>query len=212
MKTLVQIAKELQEAQAACEEAFRKVYNDAPLMEPDHFWELMDLVRKEIRGYRFGLGRTNGVKQGAEEVGRKIWTDQVPKGLTCTAEEYVSFAKTYSELARKFYDPLFHVAEGYGDDSYGDLLDTLPLLGRDFSKRILDGEWKKGDHKKFMAAIAEVVENQWVWKDDTQNRGPAMVRFFQHSEEYVRGAVQDAAKQCLFRVLAEQEEVDHSFV
>jgi len=199
---LVKLATDLADAKQACEEAFRKVYNDAPLMEADDFWKFMEVVSAEIRCFRFGYGRTNGVKQGAEEVGRQIWCDQLPKGCDFSAEQYVSFTKTYSELDTQLSKALWDVVTDYGDDGYGDLIDTLPLLGRGFCKKILAGEWEKGDHKKFIAALQDEAKR---WEYERNPRLPAIQRFFVRSEEFVQLALSEAAQQCLFRWYAEQK-------
>jgi hypothetical protein len=198
---LIKLGTDLADAKEACSKAFRKVYNDAPLMEADDFWKFMELVSKEIRGFRFGYGRTNGVKQGAEEVGRQIWCNQLPKGYDFTAQQFVSFAKTYSELDTQLSKALWDVVTDYGDDSYGDLIDTLPLLGRDFCKMILDGKWEKGDHKEFIAALKKEAKQ---WEYERNPRLPAIQRFFVNGEEFVHMALSEAAEQCLFRWYADQ--------
>jgi hypothetical protein len=214
---LIRLAKAKQEAEKACHDAWYKVENKAPMMESEQFWPLLDHVAYEIKVFRFGYGRSNGVKQGANEVGRQICTGQLPKELShVTIDDFVSFAKTYNALDGRLSNALWSVVEGYSDDSYGDLIDTVPLLGRDFCKRALDGEWQEGDHNEFIQAIKDEVMDKWA--DDSKRIGQSKARvvdFFVHGEEYVEMAISEAAEKWLFYILADQEEEEpqeHSFV
>jgi len=212
---LINLARAKHEARDAYHKAYVKFAAQAPLLEPDHFWTILAVVAKEVKSFRFCYGRTNGTKQAAEEVGRQCWCKQLPKRVECTTEQYVSFANTYRELVSKLYKPLFDVVTGYGDDGYGDLLDTLPLLGREFVKRILEGEWGEGDHDEFISAIKGQTHEDWKLGNDPKgHKEQAVDRFFIKGEEYVCMSLDEAAEKYLCNDLREQEvdEKEHEFV
>ena len=67
---------------------------------------------------------------------RWIWDELVRRAVTGQTKvhnfDYVDVLRwhvTHRKLTTAFYEPLFHVVSGRGDDGYGDLLDSLPLAG-----------------------------------------------------------------------------------
>ena len=130
------------ESQAHYHQAFRDYFaNHVTRLPTDRFWELQTVFRHDVCRYRFGYDRTNGVEQAASELFRKPYAgdftsygEVVPE---YSVEEAMQFAKTWSELKSQLYAPLFDVVDGRGDDAYGDLLDALPLAGREVVRKSL---------------------------------------------------------------------------
>ena len=52
----------------------------------------------------------------------------------------IRFVSTYVSKVAELYKPLFEVIEGYGDDGYGDLLDSFPLFGQERYELVLQGK------------------------------------------------------------------------
>ena len=138
------------QSQSTYHDAFRDYFaNQVDRLTPDRFWELQRVFRHDVCRYRFGYDRSNGVEQAARELFRKPFANDfsgcgeaVPE---YSIDEAVQFAKTWSELKRQLYAPLFDVIDGKGDDAFGDLLDALPLAGRDVVRKSIDGEFSSNE-------------------------------------------------------------------
>lgn len=50
------------------------------------------------------------------------------------------FYKTYRRLKARLSKALWDVIEGFGDDGYGDVIDSFPLFGRERAEKALKGE------------------------------------------------------------------------
>ena len=118
-----------------------------PLTDAE-FWSVLAIYRNEV------LSSIRG--------GRK--SDASAHNLQCRMESrgeqkaalYMRFAKTYGIKAAALYKPLFEVVEGRGDDSYGDLLDNLPLIGREVYDKAIEGYY--GNENALKEATAEALE------------------------------------------------------
>jgi len=213
---LIRLAKAKSEAEKAWNDAYEGTYKDAPLMEVDRFWACMAYLQQEVVGFILRLKRPT--THATDEFGRKCWCEQFPGKFHITPIEYVSFAKTYRALKDQLYQPLFEVVEGYGDDSYGDLLDTLPLLGRDFIKLILHGGFGgegKRDHSSFCQSVASYVKSDWAIGSDWNKP----FEWFMHGENYMSMSLQESASKYLFYYMKDAEgdgeaeaEEEHKFV
>jgi len=168
----------------------------ATVMAPDQFWKILDHLFQQIVYYRFKLGRTNGTKVACKEIGRQCWTKQLPEGVECTVEEFVSFTKAYAEVRGSMYDPLFGVVEERGDDAYGDLLDLLPLLGRKFAKWVQEGKWPKGHYDEFINSVRKRVRKR-LNAINCEARYDEVLDFILKGEEYVSMSLDDAASKYL---------------
>jgi rubrerythrin len=116
-----------------------------PPLTDDEFWSILAVYRKEVLS--------------SIRAGRK--SEASAHNLQCRMESrgeqkaalYMRFAKTYELKASKLYKPLFEVVEGRGDDGYGDLLDNLPLIGREVYEKALDGYY--GNESALRDAVLE---------------------------------------------------------
>ena len=160
MEHLKQAASDFRVAQQAYHAAFRAFFDGLPALQDDRFWQLQPLLVQEVGQFRFKYGRTNGVEQAAQELFRKPLADNVAAGSQggCgySLHEAVGFAKAWEGFRRRLYRPLFDVVEDRSDDGYGDLLDGLPLAGRQVVDGALAGEF--GNHRQFEQAVESACQ------------------------------------------------------
>jgi hypothetical protein len=106
-------------------------------MNPDAFWVGVDLLAEQIvRTRKTGRYTEHTLYEEAiQEFARKAVCEGVEMFIT-----YCRFAKTYGEMKRALYKPLFDVITGYGDDGYGDLIDSFMFHGRSRYEKALKGE------------------------------------------------------------------------
>jgi len=163
--------------------AFRDYFTNQVIELPaDRFWELQAVLRGEVCTFRFGYKRTNGVEQACREFFRKPVADDFGKYASYSLEEAVSFAKSWQGWRGRLYQPLLDVVEDRGDDAYGDLLDALPLAGRDLVCKALAGEF--GNQRQFDAAVLEGC-----------NGNQQLAKLILHGENYVAMSLADAAQE-----------------
>ena len=124
--SLVQRSKALSNFRDAYQKLWRQFSERLPLLEDAEFWEVLNAYRELVVLYRFNYGRTNGVKQAAEELCRRAWVGEGEFNLNTIFR----FAKTYPEVGRKMAKVL--PDEYGGGDSYTDAKDNLPLCGGGF--------------------------------------------------------------------------------
>ena len=161
--------------------------NEVTSLPDDQFWQLQQVFVREVVTFRFSYGRTNGIDQAARELFRKPLasdfngrgTGEVPR---YSMHEAIQFAKTWRELTRRLYQPLFDVVEDRGDDAYGDLLDALPLSGRDVIEKSLAKEI--GNCGQFEQAVRDVCKEC-----------PQMAELILHGESYIASSLCDAARE-----------------
>lgn len=160
--------------------------NEITALPDDRFWQLQAVFVGEVVTFRFGYGRTNGIEQAARELFRKPLAGDfngrgngdVPR---YSIHEAIQFAKTWHDLTRRLYQPLFHVIENRGDDAYGDLLDALPLAGRDVFRKSLDREY--GNHRQFEDAVRDACKEC-----------PQMAELILRGENYIAMSLMEAAR------------------
>jgi len=205
LNLLIDLAKKRHTAEIDFQKEFEKLWNDVSLLEADQFWTFVAVLTGKVQRYRFRYGRR--MRDATDELFRSAWCNELEwdySPYAPTTVDCVSFAKTYSGLTRKLYDPLFDVVKGYSDDAYGDLLDTLPLLGREFVAAILAGTWD--NHNEFFKAMGHIVQKDWKFDGADQ--------FFLHGEEYVSMSLRDSAEKYLYYDLRQREPKaeEHQFV
>jgi hypothetical protein len=186
-----QVAMSYRDAREAYHKLFRQHFNNQVLpLSERRFWQLQPVFTEEVYRYRFGYGRTNGVEQAARELFRKPLADDFhgrdgQPVLSYTLVEATQFAKTWQDLQRQLYTPLFDVVDGRGDEAYGDLLDALPLAGRSVVEASLAGEY--GNNRVFEEAVLEVCLSATMLQ---------LTDLILHGENYVGMSLFDAAMEC----------------
>jgi len=183
MHDLKQKAIAHREAQENYNTAFRDYFaNQVTELPEDRFWELQEVFQRDVCTFRFGYKRTNGVEQAASEFFRKPLADDFGKSPRYSLEEAIRFAKSWQGWQRRLYQPLFDVVEDRGDDAYGDLLDALPLAGRDLVSNTLACEF--GNQRQFDAGVLEGCGGN-----------EQLAKLILHGENYVAMSLADAAQE-----------------
>ncbi len=191
MDKLKDLARAKRSAGFAYKNAFDAFWETVKVLPDKRFFEIIALYVREITEYRFTLGRTDGVETAAKELFRKALCKE--KGYSM--DELIRFAKTYEEIKRRLYTPLFELVKGKGDDSYGDLIDNLPLLGHKMFKSLEDKDFGNPSVVRGQVTIASGLA---LGLSD----GQAM-KFIWEGENYNGMSLRDAAEEYLYLHLIE---------
>lgn len=94
------------------------------------------------------MKRSDGVARAADEFFRKPYVGHFHDGngqmlSRYSFDEALQFARTWGEIVDRLYPALFSVVTGRSDDTFGDLIDSLPLLGRELVEQTVDGRFTK---------------------------------------------------------------------
>jgi hypothetical protein len=125
-------------AQAKYDKAFRLLKITTPELQPADFWPMADAFRLTI--LRTMNYRTEGVTEAAaDEFMRQAAIGQSPWDLAAAGH----FALSYDTYKRHAYagGDKCRFSFDRGDDGYGDLMDAVVLLGRDFNERLHAGRF-----------------------------------------------------------------------
>jgi len=143
MATCKEVAKRHEQLKRAEREigcAYTAIMNEVAPIYYEDFWPLIDVLNKEIK--RLGSHRL-GVESFVHNAAFGH-TSYYPLGSTkkvyTTMDMTMGFVKRYEQICEDLYKPLFDVIEGFGDDGYGDILDSFPLHGRQRVEMGLKGE------------------------------------------------------------------------
>jgi hypothetical protein len=142
-------ARAFAQARDRYHDCFRQYFDQRvqPLSD-DRFWQLQSVFRDEIRSFRFVMNRSDGVARAADEFFRNPYTghfsDRNGRALPrYSLDEAMQFAKTWGEIVDRLYPVLFSVVTNRSDDTYGDLIDSLSLLGREVLEQAVEGKFTK---------------------------------------------------------------------
>jgi len=141
---------------------------------------------REVICFRFGYNRTYGVEHAARELFRKPLANDfhrhdVQPALRYTLTEATQFAKSWQQLSRRLYQPLFDVVTDRSDDAYSDLLDALPLAGRTVIEASLAREYNQS--QRFEQAVRAACTSC-----------PPLAGLILHGEHYIGMLLGDAAR------------------
>jgi len=161
-------------------------------------WKLLEVFRGEVEKYYFKHKRQEqGIQQAAWEIFRLELVGQTDYRF----EDVVGFVKWYGVLKGKISQAIGHLYEFHGD-SFGDLVDSYPLAGRELVQRALathpksDRPRREGflDECEVVGAVQEKLGLQWH-------------KLICAGENYVLTALEAACRKCyLHRILTGQEE------
>lgn len=152
----------------------------------DRFWQLLSVFQDEVRAFRFVMRRSDGVARAADEFFRKPYAGHFQASSGKTVPEYsfdeaVQFARTWTEIVNRLYPALVGVVTNRSDDTFGDLLDSLPLLGRELVAKAVEGEF--GKMRQLVRAVSVKCQELEV---------PSA--FVLHGENYVASSLYEAAR------------------
>ncbi len=190
MSDALQTAISFHEALQAYHQAFSEHFdNQVTTLPTDRFWQLQTVFNRQVIRFRFGYGRTNGVEQAAREFFRQPYAGDfraTGPGTKYSFDEAMSFAKSWRDIAGQLYEPLFDVVTGRGDDGYSDLLDSLPLAGREVVNKATNREFD--NNQQFEEAVVLACSKQGYEQ---------LTRLILRGENYIGMSLFDSAKDYL---------------
>ncbi len=184
---LLSVVANLATAKKAYKAAFEAYKTAAPELSAARFWELVEAFRKLIAQCLRGRDR-GAAKQAAQEFTRRAWVGMEPFAPDSLAE-VAAFARRYAALSDELGAAFDAVQERLelerSDDAYSDLLDALPLAGKNVCERVL---------KKKFATNAEFEK---AVRAATLANGPAIGRFILEGENYIDHCLDKALRHYL---------------
>jgi hypothetical protein len=145
-------------AQDAYEGATVHLEHSLDVLPPDEFWPLVHAYRMEV----FQAKRNGRDSKHAADCFRCHMHGDENVGLLL-----LRMSKTWSETRRPLYKALDKITSGRGDDSYGDLLDSMPYAGRDVYEKILsghfanEGEIREAVREALREPVRESMVSRW---------------------------------------------------
>jgi hypothetical protein len=110
-------------------------------LDNDTFWKLMDELKRFIR--RDTPGKNSKYSHGVIKSATSSFIHTVifghVRGMDTDRQTAIAFSKMYDDLKSKLSKALWDEIEGYGDDGYGDCIDSFPLYGEAAVQRALGG-------------------------------------------------------------------------
>lgn len=149
---ILQQADETRQAEERYSNAFYSWANGVATLKPGLFW-------REIRRLRSIWEERRRHGRAPDDA-----ADEYLRQAQCESEERfaeaVHFAVSYRRCSAALSKACGKVLEGWerGDDSFGDLMDSLPLAGRDVFKRIKKGEFFVEDENEDEVVNLEDLE------------------------------------------------------
>ncbi len=127
-----------QQAKARYEKEFRRFKCGVPPLSPDHFWPMADVFRKVV--LKTMLYRHERVAEAAADEFLRLAANGESPWSVSTAVHFCLSYDHYKSLAYKGGDAC-KFGFDRGDDGYGDLMDAVVLLGREFNERLHAGRF-----------------------------------------------------------------------
>lgn len=188
-KSLNGKARKLLKARETYHDAWVKATAQRELLKPARFWAILKRL-KDIRILSLSGPYCDASKRAADELFRLCQCDELEaSGRKVTFDELVSFIANWDALVDKLHTVLFDVVTGKGDDSYGDLCDSLPLVGRAGVKKLLT--MKEGAHSN--VDVENVIRTHAA--DGTDYGPDVWWTYIWQGENYWRMMLDDAAEE-----------------
>jgi len=164
----------------------------------DTGWKLLAVFREQVEKFCFKLKRREeGIKQAAWEILRQ----ELVGASDHRFEEVVGFAKWYAVLTGKVGIAIGHLYEFHGD-SFGDLVDSYPLAGRELVDRALASH-PKGDRPRREGYL----DQQEIGNTLLERLGSNWHSLICEGQNYVVSALELACRKCyLHRILTGRDE------
>jgi len=172
MNHLKNLAVERHKATERYEEAMNEridsVKRFSSVDEMKIFWSMVSLLCAEVaqrknRGIDVSKHACREFcrKSISEELSFLTSQDQRKVEIHISLDDIQRMLVTWREITLDLFDPLFEPAER-GDDSYNDLLDTLPLAGEEFYQNALKKTFDS--NKELHEAVGKAVNNPFLKK------------------------------------------------
>ena len=124
-------------------------------LSDDEFWALMDELIETVsrRKQNYELAIENFLWDYF--FGRKV-----------NPYLMMRFVRTYAEKAGALHQPLSEVITGFGDDGYGDVIDSFPLFGRERYEKALKGQIEGTSEEQTQGEnyIASTLNDKYIEK------------------------------------------------
>lgn len=204
-----------QKAKARYEKEFLRFKCGVPPLPPGHFWPMADALRKVL--LKTMLHRQERVAEAAADeffrlavIGELQW--QLPAA--------VHFALSYRHYQQLAYDGGDECKFSFdrGDDGYGDLMDAVVILGREFNERLHAGRFY--DLADFSGAVGDACsasvsagEFPFTYTDDPVGKRMTLASRLRamivHGENYFAMSLEDEAeKRVASEALKNERDVD----
>jgi len=122
--------------------SFRIYLDTVEVLDDNTFWSMVDELREKLLN-TVPKRLKKSIKNADIKRGIELFTWEYAHGSKSDDFDNIPrFAKTYNVKRGVIYRPLYDVIKGYGDDGYGDLLDSFPLWGRKRYEMALEGKIK----------------------------------------------------------------------
>jgi hypothetical protein len=152
-------------------------------------WKLLEVFRGQVDKLKH---REGGIKQAAWEIFRL----ELVGAADYAFEDVLGFVKWYGTLTSKIGRAIGHLYEFHGD-SFGDLIDSYPLAGRELVQRAL------ASHPKSDCPRREgYLDEREVGNAVVEKLGLAWHKLICEGENYIVSALEAACRKCyLHRIL-----------
>lgn len=176
---IIKQANSVREAENQYERDFDAWARGVPTLDPEHFWPEVERLR------RVSDTRDNNPERTVEEYFREAHC----KGEEALAKA-VHFAVSYRRYCTALSNACNDVVEGWGrgDDSFGDLMDSLPLAGREVFERLRNGDFFDEDEDGDDVVNLEELETA------VRVAVPKIVERILHGENYWATTLEDEAR------------------
>jgi len=125
-------------------EFIRTVEKELGPMDDDNFWRYVDQLKELMERYkRYKAGR-NTVKDACHELFRKAVVHHGNDAYLNCVRFSIKWEKLTREVSKMLYE--HPSSEGLGGDSYGDMLDSFPIHGRETTENVLNGKIDKDSY------------------------------------------------------------------
>lgn len=130
---LAGLAKAFLQAKAKFNKAYIGYWHTVEPVDDDMGFKILEVFRGAVKTYVFDYARGHtGLEQAAREVFRLVLVEEADY----TFEQAVRFVRWYEQLKHRIGRAIGHLYEFRGD-SFGDLVDSYPLAGRELVERAL---------------------------------------------------------------------------
>jgi hypothetical protein len=164
-------------------------------LEDGRFWDLLKHYRSEVIQYVMLYGRDT--ESAADEFFRKSTFGSM-RGVDWNFDEAMAFIAAYEIKVKSLYQPLFDIVEGRGDDGYGDLLDSLPLAGRETYEKCLTRKFFDNEEfEDFVKHSAQTIITKHCSSGFQLDTNKVVIKFQKHilnGENYNRMKLREQAE------------------
>jgi len=180
--TIMTQAKAFREARHMFEEQFRNFKMGITPMEPEHFWPMVERFRRVL------LDTMLYAKGSVGEAAAGEFLREAANANTLA--DAVHFALSWRHYRSKAYAAGDETgfSWGRGDDSYGDLMDAVPLLGQIVNRRLCLGKFAT------LREFNEQVRASCSTFASTDSMADRLVQLVLHGENYFASSLEEAAQ------------------